>query len=71
MTYKEFILQFVEDDTAYGDIARDIAQDDAFPNTNDYEEMDYYLTLTGASDSFLRVLEETYEEYKKRYIDQM
>lgn len=65
MTYQQYILQFINEDTGRGDIARDIAQDPNFPATNDFEELDYYLTFKQPScDSFMRVFERTYNEFQ-------
>lgn len=65
MNYHQYILQFINEDTGRGDIARDIAQDPNFPQTNDFEELDYYLTFKQPScASFMRVFERTYNEFQ-------
>lgn len=65
MTYKDYILQFISEDTPAGDIARDIAQDSQFPVTSNHDELDYYLTVEQSScDSFMQVFERTFNEYQ-------
>lgn len=65
MNYHQYILQFINEDSGRGDIARDIAQDPQFPATNDYEELDYYLSIEqSACDSFLQVFERTFKEFQ-------
>lgn len=65
MTYKDYILQFISEDTPAGDIARDIAQDPHFPATSNHDELDYYLTVDQTScDSFMQVFERTFNEYQ-------
>ncbi|WP_010309320.1 YozE family protein [Kurthia senegalensis] len=65
MTYKEYISQFQNDDSPAGDIARDIMEDLEFPQTNDYEELNYYLSIEQcACDSFMSVFERTFNEFK-------
>lgn len=65
MTYKDYILQLIDEDSPVGDVARDIAEDPKFPETNDYEDLDYYLTIQNSScDSFMRVFERTYNDFQ-------
>ena len=71
LTYKEWLLKFINVDLPIGDIAADIAADDKFPNVKDYESIFEYLESNGAADSFMRVFEYTfkmyYESTQKKY----
>lgn len=63
LTYKEWLLKFVDVDLPIGDIAADISADDEFPNTKDYESISEYLESKNVPDSFIRVFEYTYKMY--------
>ncbi|MDX1806555.1 MAG: YozE family protein [Paenisporosarcina sp.] len=63
LTYKEWLLKFIGVDLPIGDIAADVAADDKFPNTKDYESIFEYLDSNSSSDSFMRVFEYTYKMY--------
>ncbi|MES1047204.1 hypothetical protein FOA22_22380 [Heyndrickxia oleronia] len=71
LTYKEWLLKFTGVDLPIGDIAADVAADDNFPNTKDYESIRKYLETNPTSDSFMRVFEYTfrmfYESTQKGY----
>jgi uncharacterized protein YozE (UPF0346 family) len=63
LTFKEWILKFVTVDLPIGDIARDISEDEQFPNTKDFDEILYYLETTPTSDSFIRVFKYSFNMY--------
>ena len=63
LTYKEWLLKFTGVDLPIGDIAADVAADDKFPNSKDYESIFEYLDSNSSSDSFMRVFEYTYKMY--------
>lgn len=63
LTYKEWLLKFIGVDLPIGDIARDVAVDDKFPNTKDYQIIVEYLESNSTSDRFMRVFEYSYKMY--------
>lgn len=63
LTYKEWLLKFINVDLPIGDIAKEVAIDENFPNVKDYETISEYLETNFASDSFMRVFEYTYKMY--------
>lgn len=63
LTYKEWILKFINVDLPIGDIARDIQLDKNFPDTKDYDEILYYLETNPTSESFIRVFKYSFNMY--------
>lgn len=64
LTFKEWVLKFVEVDLPIGDIARDLAQDPKFPRTMIYLEMLNYLEEeANASDLVIDNIEKAYYYY--------
>jgi hypothetical protein len=46
LEFKEWIMQFLKDDTPFGDLARDIASDHYdFPSSNQRQVIDRYLDM--------------------------
>ena len=64
-TFKQWLSQFEEEDSVFGDLADDVANDKGFPNSNDYEELRSHLMNSGACDEALKVLEEAYALYSR------
>lgn len=62
LTYKEWLLKFIGVDLPIGDIAVDVAADDNFPDTKDYESIRDYFESNYA-DSFMRVFEYSFKMY--------
>ena len=65
LTYKAWLLKFIDVDLPIGDIAKDVALDKDFPNTKDYDSIYEYLTTAGSADSFMRVFEYSYKMYNE------
>lgn len=64
MTYKQYILQFKNEDSAIGDLAYDISKDPDFPDSEDYDDIYMYLRRRNACDECLEVAEETFNDFK-------
>ncbi len=79
-TFKEWIMQYVELEIAYGDLARDMRDDSELPDTNQREEYEWYLnniknacynacsTLSSAFDDYEKYLDKFLEKQNKNYI---
>jgi uncharacterized protein YozE (UPF0346 family) len=63
LTFKEWLLKFSGVDLPIGDIAADVAADDNFPNTKDYQSIVDYLKSNPTSDSFMRVFEYSFKMF--------
>lgn len=63
LTYKEWLLKFIDVDLPIGDIAKEVSIDSNFPNAKDYESIFSYLEESHTSDSFMRVFEYSYKMY--------
>lgn len=63
MTFKQWILQYVDDQIYYSEFAHDVRTDRTFPNTSYYREMYEYLTIQGASHRVLNIFEKVWNEY--------
>lgn len=50
MTFKKWILQFTNEDSPIGDLARDNLRDPAFPNSYSYKKIRAHLVRQNASD---------------------
>lgn len=64
MAFRQYCRQFIKEDSARGDLARDIAGDREAPQGSAYEDWDIYLSgraCSNAHETFIRV----YEEYRK------
>ena len=63
LTYKEWLLKFININLPIGDIAKEVSVDPNFPNVKDYESIFSYLEENHTSDSFMRVFEYSYKMY--------
>ena len=63
LTFKAWLLKFIDVDLPIGDIAKEVAIDENFPNVKDYETISEYLESNFTSDSFMRVFEYSYKMY--------
>ena len=62
-----WLLQFKSDDTAVGDFARNVEQDEYFSRrSKNYKYLRKYLESVGASDLVLGVFEEAFSHYQKK-----
>ncbi|TQR26865.1 hypothetical protein C7Y47_24065 [Lysinibacillus sphaericus] len=64
MTFKQWLKQYVNDDSPIGDLARDNELDPYFPNTNSYNKMYDYLLSQNASYLCLQSFEKAWHLYK-------
>lgn len=71
MIFKQWILQFINEDSPTGDLAMDIQDDVYFPNTKIYGEMYDYLESNHASDLCLASFKEAWKKYKQEVYNKM
>ncbi|PJO45145.1 YozE family protein [Lysinibacillus xylanilyticus] len=64
MTFKQWILQYINEDSPIGDLARDNKVDPKFPDSNSYEELYSYLFSQNASHLCLQSFEKAWQLYK-------
>ena len=69
MTFKQWLKQYVNEDSPIGDLARDNELDPYFPNTNSYNKMYDYLLSQNASYLCLQSIENAWQLYKNREIE--
>jgi len=63
ISFRIWTRQFIEDNNAIGDLARDIEDDSNFPKKNDYNTLLDYLKESNACDSAIDTLKESWNEY--------
>jgi len=63
MSFVEFILRHVEDDSKFGDVARDIAGDGAVKRKWGYTSFKRHLLLVGACDAVLEIVDDLRAAY--------
>ena len=44
-SFKQWLMQFIDKDDRYGDLARDVKSDDDFPSTDNRYDIEWYLTI--------------------------
>ncbi|WP_449354405.1 YozE family protein [Virgibacillus natechei] len=64
MTFKNWIKQFIDEDSPRGDLARDIEKDMAFPDTDKFGKAFYRLHIMGACREAFSAFTEVWREYK-------
>ena len=64
MKFKKWVVKFNEVHLPIGDLARDIMNDDAFPESNDYDAMLDYLENIHASDQAIQTFENAFAYFK-------
>lgn len=67
MTFKQWILQFVNEDSPIGDLARDNKIDTNFPDSNSYEDLYHYLFLQNASYLCLESFDKAWQLFKSQH----
>ena len=67
MNFKEWITKFENLQTPYGDLARDIQADNNFIDSNDVEEIEYYLIQQNACVDCINVLHQVHTEYQEAH----
>ena len=65
MTFKQWVLQFVNEDSPRGDLAVDIQNDKTFPNSSSYNEMYDYLYHMNVSDPCLHSFDMAWNDYRE------
>ncbi|MFJ7952197.1 YozE family protein [Lysinibacillus sp. NPDC096418] len=65
MTFKQWIIQFINEDSPKGDLAVDVKGDKNFPNSKTYKKNRDYLDRVDTSDLCLQSFEEAWKEYKQ------
>lgn len=66
MSFKQWILQFTNEDSPIGDLARDNKQDPKFPDSNSYDTLYSYLFSQNASYLCLQSFEKAWQLYKSQ-----
>ena len=66
MTFKRWIMHFVDGDGSIGDLANDISTDDRFPEVNEHSAISYYLDSMNACDEAMRAFHISWRLYEKR-----
>lgn len=64
MTYKEWLLKFIDVDLPIGDFAKDVAEDANFPNSKDRDVNFDYLESRNAANVVISVFERTFDFYE-------
>ncbi|WP_313469485.1 YozE family protein [Lysinibacillus sp.] len=65
MLFKQWILQFTNEDSPRGDLAVDVRDDILFPSTKYFGEMYDYLESKRASELYLDSFKEAWKQYKE------
>ena len=63
MSFAKWLMQFAEENSPLGDLARDVAKDKNFPRSRRYETIYSYLEDGDASDACMNVFEEVWEKF--------
>ena len=66
MTFKKWILQYINEDSPIGDLARDNKKDPKFPDSNSYDTLYSYLFSQKASYLCLQSFEKAWQLYKSQ-----
>ena len=65
VNFKKWIAKFVKLQTPYGDLARDVKADNNFIDSNDVEEIEYYMIQKSACIDCINVLHQAHTEYQE------
>lgn len=65
MTFKQWILQFANENSPRGDLAEDIRLDAGFPDSSSYNEIYDYLFYKNASVPCLESFDEAWQLYNR------
>lgn len=68
-TFKEWIMQYVELEIAYGDLARDMRDDSELPETNQREDYEWHLNTKNACYNACSTFDSAFNDYEK-YLDE-
>lgn len=64
MSFVEFILRHIDDDSKFGDVARDVVRDGAVERRWGYTAFKRHLLLVGACDAVLEIVDDLRVAYK-------
>lgn len=64
-TFRVWVRQFIEEDTPFGDLARDITDDFEFPKKNNHDTIAEYLRFRNASLACLLTFKRAWKEYDR------
>jgi uncharacterized protein YozE (UPF0346 family) len=62
--FKTWLKNFLKEDSAFGDLAKDVADDSEFPKQNKYDIILYYLQRQNAISDCITTFENAWREYK-------
>ncbi|MHA7647336.1 YozE family protein [Nitrosopumilus sp. S4] len=66
LTFFEWIMQFVDKEIAYGDLARDMKDDSDLPETNKRDEYEWYFsTIKNCCNDAFFTFHSAFDEYEK------
>tara|TARA_B110000467_G_scaffold158877_1_gene175634 strand:- start:348 stop:566 length:219 start_codon:yes stop_codon:yes gene_type:complete len=65
VNFKKWIAKHVNLQTPYGDLARDVKADNNFIDSNDVEEIEYYMIQKSACIDCINVLHQAHTEYQE------
>ncbi|MEG0074353.1 MAG: YozE family protein [Eubacterium sp.] len=66
LSFKQWICKMYKDDSSYlGDLAKDIAADDQFPDSGSMDDLITYIEAQGASESAVGVLLEAFNIFSQ------
>lgn len=66
MTFRRWMMQFVDSEGSIGDLADDISTDDRFPAVNEHSAICEYLIGMNACDGAMRAFHRAWRLYEKR-----
>ncbi|WP_336635373.1 YozE family protein [Lysinibacillus fusiformis] len=66
MTFKKWILQFINEDSPIGDLAYDNNMDPTFPNSYSYKKIRAHLERQNASELCMKSFQDAWKRYKNR-----
>lgn len=66
LLFKEWLCKTYQDDSSYfGDLARDVAEDASFPESNTISDLITYLAEQNACDEAIGALGDVFEQFEK------
>lgn len=66
MTFKKWIVQYINEDSPIGDLARDNSLDSTFPNSYSYKKIRAHLERQNASELCMKSFQDAWKRYKNR-----
>lgn len=68
--FVEWLMQFVDREIPFGDLAKDMRDDHDLPDSNKKEDFEWHLSKSNACYDALTTLSDAFEEYEK-YVTSM